>query len=390
MTFPDFTPASLRAPAKLLLPLCLLVLGAACSDPLGSGGGALEVLWRTPLEKTFQRSGENPTTDGERLYTVAGGMVTFDARTGAMLWKSPVSMYLPINVVKYGDRVFAAEEVAFAWDAASGRELWRFTPVSDAALGESTVDAHAFYFGTSSYTSGGQHKGKVMIYALDRQNGSPLWSTDVGAGWPYPGLTDGITVSGDTVYAAGQQFSAANGYISTGWIVALDRATGRELWRYRNGTGTDRRTISSAPTVAGRLLLPSDHMGSAFFAVDRFTGKEVWRVTGPLQYFGPNQAPVVIGDVAYVASNDTYVYAVDVATGAIRWKTRTGFANSAFAVCRNQIFVNYAGLAVIDRHSGKLLYKKFDEEDFLTSGFAVHEDRVFVLGNRAAYAYRCS
>ncbi len=131
-------------------------------------------------------------------------------------------------------------------------------------------------------------------------------------------------------------------------------------------------------------------MGSAFFAVDRFTGKEVWRVTGPLQYFGPNPAPVVIGDVAYVASNDTYVYAVDVATGAIRWKTRTGFANSAFAVCRNQIFVNYAGLAVIDRHSGKLLYKKFDEEDFLTSGFAVHEDRVFVLGNRAAYAYRCS
>lgn len=328
----------------------------------------------------MQTSDETPVTDGERVYAIAGGMVTFSAHTGEIVWTHRLVRYVPRNPVLRNGRLFAAEQVAFALDAATGRELWRFTPDADGALGESTGDERAFYFGT------GTHR----VYALDAATGSLLWSTDVGPDWQYTGTVLGVSVSGDTVYAGVRQYNAENGYISTGWIVALDRTTGKELWRYRNGSGNDIRSISAAPTVAGRLLLASDLHGASFFAVDRFTGQEVWRVKGAPGYVGPHESPVAVGDVAYLASNDTYVYAVELQTGRVIWKTKTPASNHAFAVCGERIFVTWQGLSVLDRRTGRTIYQSDEETDeWPQSGFAVHGNRVFVLGNRAAYAYRC-
>lgn len=172
--------------------------------------------------------------------------------------------------------------------------------------------------------------------------------------------------------------------------MALDRNTGRVLWRYSTGTGEQRRNVVAGPTVEGRLLLASDHFGNGFFSVDRFTGQVVWRVEGQPGFFGPDESPVVVEGIAYLASNDLQVYAFEPQTGRVLWKTRTEASNRAFAVCRNRIFTNDHFLAMLDRASGKILATKFDSSaEFLTSGFAVHEDRVFVVGNKAAYAFRC-
>jgi outer membrane protein assembly factor BamB len=369
-----------RILGKVLL-TSLLLLVPGCTEVLGLGGGEPPTLvWRTPLETRFQTSDEPSVTDGERVYAIAGGMVTFSAHTGEIVWTHRLVRYVPRNPVLRNGRVFAAEQVAFALDAVTGAELWRFTPDSDGALGESTADDRAFYFGT------GTHR----VYALDQATGSQIWSTDIGPDWKYTGIVLGVSVSGDTVYAAAQQYEAPNGYIATGWIVAMDRNDGRELWRYRSGNGSELRSVSSAPTVAGRYLLASDLHGSSWFAVDRFTGKEVWRIESAPGYVGPVQAPIVVGDVAYLASNDTYVYAADVATGRIRWKTKTPASNHAFAVCGNQVFALWGGMSVLDRRTGRVVYESDTEAyEYPRAGLSVHGDRVFMLGNRAAYAYRC-
>jgi outer membrane protein assembly factor BamB len=84
------------------------------------------------------------------------------------------------------------------------------------------------------------------------------------------------------------------------------------------------------------------------------------------------------------------VYAVELETGRVLWKTKTRASNHSFAVCGDRIFVNWLGLSVLDRRTGRTLYQSDEEAtEYPTSGFAVDGSRVFVLGNRAAYAYRC-
>jgi outer membrane protein assembly factor BamB len=98
----------------------------------------------------------------------------------------------------------------------------------------------------------------------------------------------------------------------------------------------------------------------------------------------------VVGEVAYLGSNDTHVYAVQLQTGRVIWKRKLPASMNEFAVCGNRVFAVWFGLSVLDRASGRVLFQGNEDSDYLTSGFAVHDDRVFVLGNRAAYAYRCS
>lgn len=367
------------APATVLCSLLGLLTGG-CNDLTGIGrSSAPEILWRTELDPRDQVSDEMPATDGIRVYAVTGSVSAWDAGTGALLWRHRLSKTVPRNVVVSNQRVLGVEAIAFALDAATGRELWRFVPESSGAFGQSAVDERAFYFGTEEH----------RIHALDQATGTVLWSTDVGPDWQYDGTVRGVSVSGDTLYAAVVQYNAQNGYVSTGWIFALDKTTGRILWSYRNGDGRDRRSVFRSPTIAGRLLLASDLFAGAFFAVDRFTGKEVWRITGPADRPGPAHAPIVVDQTAYVASNDFHVYAVDLESGRVLWKTSTGSSNHDFTVCGNRIFVGHLALTVLDRRTGKVIHRRAHDTDFPTSGFTTWDDRVFFFGSKAAYAYIC-
>lgn len=54
--------------------------------------------------------------------------------------------------------------------------------------------------------------------------------------------------------------------------------------------------------------------------------------------FGPFTSPVVIGETAYVASADTYVYAIDAQSGTVRWRTHNPGGHFNFAVDGNRLF----------------------------------------------------
>ena len=361
--------------------LALLLSAWGCADTLGTRFEVPQWVWRTPLEAPFATSDERPTTDGQRLYAIAGGLLSFDAATGSLVWTHSFTHTVPMNVQVHDGRVFAAEGVAIALDAATGRELWRFAPDSHGGFGESAVDEHAFYFGTASH----------RMYALDQETGSLLWSTDLGPDWAHTGVVRGAAVSGDTVYALAEQFNSGSGNLSTGWLFALDRQSGSILWSYRNGDGADERNLMASPAVVGRVIVAGDLPGNAIIGVDRFTGLEIWRIGGAAGKYGPDQPPIGLGRTVYIASNDNHVYAVDAPTGELIWKTKTPASNHGLAVCGERIFVGWLGLSVLDRQTGRVLRQSRPEaSEYPTSGFAVDgANRVFVLGNRAAYAYAC-
>lgn len=368
--------------SSIAVALLAVVCSTSCDTILGSRDSVTPV-WRSPLGADDRNTETTPATDGERLYVIGGQVFALDVQTGARLWtyRPAGETFRPRNVVVRNGRVFFAGKIAFAVNAASGTEIWRYPlPFPDGLVtshGHNAVDESTFYVGTSNH----------QVFALDQATGALRWRVDIGPDWQYRGIVSGITVSGDTVYVSARQYNAENGYIATGWIFGLDRATGRTIWSYRNGNGSDWRTVSAPVNVAGRLLLASDLLSGSVFAVDRFTGQEVWRRTGPADKFGPIASPIPVDGTAYYASEDTYVYAVDVATGAERWRRGSDASHFSFAVCGDRVFANHQSLAILDRGSGKVLYRSKDSDTF--SEFAVMDGRAFALSNNAIYAYDC-
>jgi outer membrane protein assembly factor BamB len=117
--------------------------------------------------------------------------------------------------------------------------------------------------------------------------------------------------------------------VSHGRLLAIDVATGREVWRYEANSA-----VWCSPAVANGLVYFGDR---DLHAVDALTGEEVWRTSVHIGY----SAPAVVNGVVYVGSQDASVTALDAATGAGRWRFETvhGVFNSP-AVSDDLVFVN--------------------------------------------------
>lgn len=354
-----------------------------CHNPENPGGGGSPFLWRVPLSGTGWPG--LPVIAGSDVFLEDSNTVlAIDLATGAKRWQTAVKTNpspAAANIVAAGGALFLAEATeVISLDAASGAIRWRFTPDAQAAAAQSAVDDHAVYIGTRS------HK----VYALDPATGQPLWTTDIGTDWPYLGVVMGLSVSGDTVYAGAVKRLTPAGDSSVGIIAGLDRNTGSILFRYQAPQSVAASSVVSSPVVSGRLLLASD-LGGSFYAIDRFTLQQVWRVLTKPGFFGPFARASIANNLVYIGTNDTYVYAVDLATGNVQWSTSTQASIHESAVCSQRVFANNLAIFVLDASSGRVLQTFFDADpnETPTSGFAVASDRVVFSGLHGAYALPC-
>ncbi|HEX8431407.1 MAG TPA: PQQ-binding-like beta-propeller repeat protein, partial [Longimicrobium sp.] len=367
-------------PALALLAAARL---AACGELLGGKSERVDVVWAVAEASGF---GGIPAVDGQRVYVEGDtGLAAFDQGTGRKVWEPrlPGGGGSQAIVFRAG-RLYSAEvEVVRAYDAGSGAVIWEhaFPNQSSPDFGVLALDERAVYVGTRDH----------RVLALNVATGATLWDVDVGRGWTFPGLVAGVSVSGDTVYAAVTRNLNPNAFDQAAVIVALGRATGAELWRYQSA-GT-KSNVSSPPVVAGPLLVAADRYGNSMFAVDRATGAEVWRVPGEAGFVGPYGPPPVADGVAYLGSGDTRVYAVDLATGRVKWRSDgTGSSIGAIGVCGDRVIVNNDDIQVLDRGTGKRLriVMKSTDTEFATSGVAVAGERAFIAGSRKVYAVSCN
>jgi outer membrane protein assembly factor BamB len=122
-------------------------------------------------------------------------------------------------------------------------------------------------------------------------------------------------------------------------VYSVDAETGAQKWMFRT-----RGPVPSTPAVAGGAVYFGSYDGS-FYAVDAQTGRLKWRfATGGERRFEAkglhgmqpkNQtmadpydvylsSPVVAQGAVYFGSGDGSVYALDAASGELRWKFATG------------------------------------------------------------------
>jgi outer membrane protein assembly factor BamB len=194
------------------------------------------------------------------------------------------------------------------------------------------------------------------------------WKKPLGSGYSGISISDGRMV---TAYTDGE----------TDFVVALDPATGDEIWRYELGPiykghdGSHDGPIAT-PAIADGKVFALDPAGR-LAALDLETGSELW--TGHLTedlgseapYYGFASSPVIAGDlmILQAGGEDGSVAAFDVATGELRWRGLEDGVDAQSPILadiggRQQVLVmGETKLAGLDPSSGAVLWEFEHEGD---------------------------
>ena len=239
------------------------------------------------------------------------------AATPAEAWRTPTGWFSRAQpVVGRGLVVFGGfllggrQSVVEALDSSRGGVRWQTTaPVGWAEIPDTPALAGDLLFAPVQAPVSG-------VMALVAWTGQPVWFAPFG----FTSVT-APAADGDAVYVAGWGVRNPRDRSqddSVGSVFALDQKTGRERWRYIDGA-------RFGPLAAGRdMVYVSSNRG--LFALARDTGEKRWQARfTPL----PGEAAVISGDAVVFAGTDvtsgaTGVFALDAATGALRWRVELG------------------------------------------------------------------
>ena len=321
-----------------------------------------------------------PVVAYDRVYLAQefGRFFAYDAKTGRRLWRkrfghcaasSPTAArgvvyqaYMQPFPCDRGNR--SARGFVVAMNAKTGKELWRvwFGAIESSLLYVKGV----LYFGSWDH----------HIYALNAKTHKVLWRHPTDAE---------VNTSG--AYASGTVYFATDG----GNLYALDARTGRLRWLFDGG----REYFYATPTVAyGRVYI--GNTDGTLYAFGASSGHLLWaQHAGTYVY----SAAAVFDGKVYVGSYDGNLYAFDAATGAERWQYAGVSAIHGaptimdgvvyFATCRlcgtrasRYAKVGPVGTYGLDARSGKLLWSF---PDGAYSPIVADKERVYLAGLSKVY-----
>lgn len=319
----------------------------------------LQQAWSVEVGKGHS----SPIVVGNRIYLLSRQgdneiVSAFDLATGKVLWKDtyPAAFSPAPEARSHGSGPFATpthhdgrlytfgvNEILSAYDAASGKLLWR----NDYGKEYPTPRP---YYGTSAspllldglciVQVGGPGKGAVL--ALDAKTGQVKWKqAGGGPGYGSPVVAEFAGVR--QVVTPAQQT-----------ILGVDLATGKLLWQIPFKVPYDQNIIT--PVVLGDVFITSgEDVDLQAIRVAKKEGQwsteKVWSTRPAMLYMS---SPVLSGGLLYgfsTARKGT-VFALDPKTGEMRWKTEGNEGESAAVVAAGGfVFVlgNDAELRVIER-----------------------------------------
>lgn len=170
-----------------------------------------------------------------------------------------------------------------------------------------------------------------------RSEPSRLWQFDL----PEPNRTT-IAV------AHGLAFTGSE----AGALVALDAATGAEVWSFQTGN-----TIVSTPFVDADGALYFGSADRSVYRLDAQTGELVWSFQTGDEVFS---SPVVQDGVVYIGSRDGVLYMLDSGTGAVVNSYRVGgeiWSSPALDAERVYVGSRNGRVAAVNRATGELVWR---------------------------------
>lgn len=366
-----------------LLLAALLTLGACSKDeslkpaPLPSIHRAVDFhhawpLWSGWLVRAGVGSpGEGlalvPAVSGKAVYTIdaRGRLVARAHDDGRQLWKRDTGEQVGAGPVVAYNQVFVGTRsgavVAFAAD--DGKTLWR-TPVGGEVLAPPAVNGDALAVKTSD--------GHVVL--LDRLTGAVRWTWDGGTPTLSLRAASRPLLLDDAVMAG----------MPSGMLVALERATGQQIWDRRIAEPSGKSDLDRLVDIAGDFALREDRVYVGTYqgrlvALDLRSGQFAWQM--PISTW----QPLALGaDAVYAVDGDSRVIAVRASDGVVLWRQEAllGRHLTGPALAGDWLLVgDYKGwLHVIRRSDGTVVGRKRIDRKGLVVPPVVDDGTVYVLG----------
>ena len=299
-----------------------------------SNVGRLTQAWASPVGAGSLYA--SPIVSARRVYIGSGDgrMYAFDAATGATLWIGEQQPLFFVDSAAGGEGLVFASAVyqaLLAYDAETGSIVWTSPTLSDVRA------SPTFERGAPTFERGVLYVASFegTLNALDAATGVPIWSAPgpccvydqapvVASGRVFQIRTDhtltaynakhGTQLWSKAAFAVGTM-AAAYGmlfYNEYPNVVALDQATGAQLWATPVVTGA----TTGAPAVADGLVFVTQ---SNLVALNAATGAVVW--TAPAT---SGWGPVVANGVVYASSLNGEWDAFDEGNGSLLWSVTVG------------------------------------------------------------------
>jgi eukaryotic-like serine/threonine-protein kinase len=261
---------------------------------------------------------------------------------------------------------------------------WKFH-TGAAVISSPAVADGRVYFGSSDHN----------LYALDAQSGAQRWKfASKGRISSSPAVADGVVYFGSfdgTFYA----LDAEHGTLRWKFVTGGER---RFSGRHLHGAEPAAEVMPdpfdfflSSPAIAGALVYFGSGDGNVY-ALDGASGTLRWKFhTGNVVH----ASPAIAKDTLYVGSWDSYFYALDAATGKERWRFKTGedakISNqvgiqSSAVVADGVVYFGCrdSNLYALDAASGAKLWSYPTQGSWVISSPAVRDGRVYFATSDSA------
>ena len=293
-----------------------------------------ETLWRTGLTNDIHGT---VAAYGDSVYALGnnGMLYRLSRATGDVLWtrdvcegvdRSPYSWSMTLSPLSVsGGNVYA---VAFGgytacFAADSGTRLWGpIQPVYG------TYQRSGLCLGDGR----GHLVDETSRVALNLADGSVLWDEDSARerGAATPVFHDGF------VYIQKRTK-----------LRKIDAADGSVAWEHATGTGLNYNGVPAVSEDGATVVIAFDRI---IVALDAATGNELWTFSTPTpgslagaRYLlvQNGSSPAISGDFVYVASDNGIIYVLDIVTGQALWQHAIGVPiKASIALSGNMLFVS--------------------------------------------------
>lgn len=285
---------------------------------LGSG----KLKWHAPAQQDVNQVA---WADGLVLATGDEGAVwALDARTGALRWRTKLNGSSYQLLVQDEQIIVGDSSGQLYWLARSSGKVLRQKQLRGAIRAGATSDGQLVFVPTTA----GQ------IYAFDPQ-GQMRWQADLNQ--IYPELNSDNYRPTLEIYNSPTLYKdlviigfARNTTYPDPALVALERERGILRWKAQ---GTPQRTdwgnLRSSPALYDDLLIYAEPYSNEIVAVAAESGQVSGSKAAGMVMFPQWSSPAVAGQTVYVPRFDGALYALNAASGQLRWQFYLGQAELA-------------------------------------------------------------